>query len=60
MKLSEYDVEKREAKKNIFKKRYKTRFLMNLIVVKDLNNVIYIFSNDVNCNKGFFYAMFIL
>ena len=44
---------KSEAKKNLFKRRYKTRFLMNWATVENLSNVIYVFSNDVNCDEGF-------
>ena len=29
-------------------------FLMNRAVVENLSNVIYVFSNDVGCDEGFF------
>ena len=43
-----------EAKKKIFKRRYKIRFLMDRTAVENLNNVICVLSNDVSCDKGFF------
>ena len=42
-----------EAKKNIFEMRCKIRFLMNSITIENLSNAIYVFSNDISCDKGF-------
>ena len=53
MKLSEYDVEKCEAEKNIFERRCKTRFLINEADFESLSNVICVFSNNVGCDVGF-------
>ena len=43
-----------EAKKNIIKKRYKTRFLTKLNIMKNVNIIIYILSNNLSYNKRFF------
>ena len=40
-----------EAENKIFERRYNTRFLMNLTAVENLNNVIYILLNEINCNE---------
>ena len=47
MKLNEYDVEKCEIEKNIFEKRYKTRFLSVRDTIKNLNILNNVFSNSL-------------
>ena len=47
MKLNKYNVEKCEAEKNIFKKRYKIYFLFVRNVIKKLNILNNILSNNI-------------
>ena len=54
-----YFFAKSEAEKNIFKMRYKIRFLMNSITIENLNNAIYVFSNDINCDEGFLFIRYL-
>ena len=55
MKLYEYNVEKCEVEKNIFKKRYKTRFLFVRDAIKNLNILNNVFSNFLY-NKTIIYV----